>query len=167
MAKALKVRYFKLLIGCHAEKKETYHAGAVIATASDLVTMFGVDKFKEVSERYAKKVSPPPPPPPPKADEIDPVEENEEELIDEDDLEDNGDEEEEEEKKAPAVVAKASKLGKDVSAEYKLATDNDLLVLQKGLQFFVAEADSPDVKKNASKLTSKKAVEKFITDLVK
>lgn len=154
---------FKLKVGKHVEPVRQgakmvptkFFPGDVVESPSNLVAMFGADKFERVSPKVAKASAGKPLQPTATGSIPAPVPNVEEESLESEEGVQNEPEEVEDDTDDEA--------GDDVTAEFKSkVVDPDLFTIRKDGKFYtVHDADDDEVMEGGEKLTSKRAVVDF------
>ena len=108
---------FRVLAGRHTEKDgKTYSKNDVVSTDVDLVAVFGDQKFlREVGMELGMAPTPSLPTP---------------------SIQSNV-------STTPSVIGGQEVIGQDVTVDYPIAKDNELLVFKKGRVFFVTDIGAP------------------------
>lgn len=161
---------FRVKESKHSEGDRTYAKGEVVETERDLVALFGNTKFEELGDEEPPEVKA-------KRKRMEERRKKEEEAAAEDDATPSGATDDPirvEGKQRPREAGTGrvldkdnvhdnvdpeeavSKLGDDVSDEYPKAKEADLLVLQRGKNFYVADKDDPDRALNEEPLSKGK-----------
>ncbi len=144
---------YRVIIGQHVQDGRSYNAGDVIESDVNLSAVFR-GKFELVQEPLLTVAAPAPTPE--KKQEKEPEPEPEPDA-DEQDAE--GEEAKEEEESEPLE-------GKDVTASFKIAVDEDFQVIENEQGFWVYDADEPDTVLNKEAL-KKTQVRSFIRNHLK
>lgn len=165
---------FRVKKGIHKEGTNVFKEGEVFESNTDHVKVNGHEKFEQVSS--TAKLSP-------KGD----AETKMSAFIPVQTAVENGDSEEAKATAAAKAAAEANEmeesdeeieegdgeekeegeLGVNVTSQFPIAEEADLLVFKKGKEFFVTESDEPNKSINEAHLKSKPQVEKFLKSQVK
>jgi len=148
---------FRLKEGCasHVEKDVTYEPGEIIESDSDLVALFGPEKFESCSgiptqpdedKTLERKKS---------------VEEAAEAGVE--DVAPPDDDDDDEDDEVVSLFEIESKLGENVTADFAKAEAADILVLKRGSHYYVADTDMPD-RKLVSRALTKTKLNKWLKD---